>query len=76
MLRRNRTDKTPATHIATKVALGQFLKVCSIVLPARSLRFASLASHTASAVIVEDVGIPLCELANIRPEMRRPGTQD
>jgi hypothetical protein len=35
MLSKNTTDKTPAVQIAANVVLGQFLKVCSIMLSAR-----------------------------------------
>jgi len=58
---RNTTDKTMAAQIAANVVLGQFLKVCSIMLSARlterlALRLASsLASRTASVFFVEGV---------------------
>jgi hypothetical protein len=67
MLNRNTTDKTPA-QIAATVLLGQFLKVCSIMLSARlterlTLSFASsVALRTAFAFFVDDLGIPLYEL--------------
>jgi hypothetical protein len=70
MLSRNKTDKTPPAQIAANVALGQFLKVCNIMFSARlterlALRLASSSAlRTASAFVLQGVGIPLYELVN------------
>ena len=75
MLSRNKTDKNPA-QIAATFGLGQFLKVCSNPLSARltarvAFGLASLLALRTSTFFVEDAGIPLYELANIRLRKRR-----
>jgi hypothetical protein len=44
MVSRNTTDNTPAAQVAASVALGQFLKVCSMMLTVRLTLVLRLAS--------------------------------